>query len=73
MESVASTLARLIASREAVNRADLTCVTGLARSTVTVGLQMLQEAGIICYAKLTGLSHHGFCPAGLAARTQARR
>ena len=42
-ESVASTLARLIASREAVTRADLVRVTGLARSTVTAGLEMLQE------------------------------
>ena len=47
MESVASTLARLIASREAVTRADLVRVTGLARSTVTAGLEMLQEAGVI--------------------------
>src|SRR6516162_4075170 len=47
MESVASTLARLIASRAAVTRADLVRVTGLARSTVTAGLEMLQEAGVI--------------------------
>jgi predicted NBD/HSP70 family sugar kinase len=50
MESVASTLARLIASREAVTRADLVRATGLARSTVTAGLEMLQEAGVICNA-----------------------
>ena len=50
MESVASTLARLIASRAAVTRADLVRVTGLARSTVTAGLEMLQEAGVICNA-----------------------
>ncbi len=50
MESVASTLARLIASREAVTRADLVRATGLARSTVTAGLEMLQEAGLICNA-----------------------
>ena len=49
MESVASTLARLIASRVAVTRADLVRVTGLARSTVTAGLDMLQDSGVICY------------------------
>ncbi len=48
MESVASTLARLIASRTAVTRADLVRVTGLARSTVTAGLDMLQDGGVIC-------------------------
>ena len=46
MESVASTLARLIASREAVTRADLVRVTGLARSRVTAGLETPQEAGV---------------------------
>ena len=50
MESVASTLARLIASREAVTRANLVRATGLARSTVTAGLEMLQDAGVICNA-----------------------
>ena len=49
MESVASTLARLIASQVAVTRADLVRVTGLARSTVTAGLDMLQDAGVICH------------------------
>jgi predicted NBD/HSP70 family sugar kinase len=47
IESVASTLARLIASGVALTRADLVRVTGLARSTVTVGLNMLEEAGVI--------------------------
>ncbi len=47
VESVASTLARLIASHEAVTRSDLVRVTGLARSTVTVGLDMLEQAGVI--------------------------
>jgi predicted NBD/HSP70 family sugar kinase len=47
MESVASTLARLIASHAAVTRADLVRVTGLARSTVTVALEMLQQGGVI--------------------------
>jgi predicted NBD/HSP70 family sugar kinase len=47
MEAVASTLARLIASHEAVSRADLVRSTGLARSTVTVGLDMLTNAGVI--------------------------
>lgn len=47
VESVASTLARLIASHAAVTRADLVRVTGLARSTVTVGLDLLQQAGAI--------------------------
>jgi predicted transcriptional regulator len=44
---VASTLARLIASHQAVTRADLVRVTGLARSTVTIGLDMLEHAGLI--------------------------
>jgi predicted NBD/HSP70 family sugar kinase len=47
-ESVASTLARMIASREAVTRADLVRATGLARSTVAAGLEVLHEAGVIC-------------------------
>jgi predicted NBD/HSP70 family sugar kinase len=47
VESVASTLARLIASHAAVTRSDLVRVTGLARSTVTVGLEMLERAGVI--------------------------
>jgi predicted NBD/HSP70 family sugar kinase len=47
MHAVASTLARLIASHEAVSRADLVRITGLARSTVTVALDMLQYAGVI--------------------------
>lgn len=47
-ESVASTLARMIASQEAVTRGDLVRVTGLARSTVTAGLEVLQQAGVIC-------------------------
>lgn len=47
MQAVASTLARLIASHEAVSRADLVRITGLARSTVTVALDMLQDAGVI--------------------------
>lgn len=47
-ESVASTLARMIASQEAVTRADLTRATGLARSTVAAGLEILQEAGLVC-------------------------
>jgi predicted NBD/HSP70 family sugar kinase len=47
IESVASTLARLIASGAALTRADLVRITGLARSTVTVGLNMLEEAGVI--------------------------
>lgn len=47
-ESVASTLARMIASQEAVTSADLVRATGLARSTVTTGLGVLQEAGVIC-------------------------
>jgi predicted NBD/HSP70 family sugar kinase len=50
MESVASTLARLIASQVAITRADLVRVTGLARSTVTAGLDMLQDGGMICKA-----------------------
>lgn len=50
MESVASTLARLIASQVAVTRAELVRVTGLARSTVTCGLDMLQDGGVICHA-----------------------
>ena len=54
MESVASTLARLIASREAVTRADLVRATGLARLTVTAGLEMLQEAGVICHRRACG-------------------
>lgn len=48
IESVASTLARLIASHAAATRADLVRVTGLARSTVTAGLDLLQQAGVIC-------------------------
>ena len=47
VEMVASTLARLIASHLAVTRADLVRVTGLARSTVTIGLDMLEHAGLI--------------------------
>jgi predicted NBD/HSP70 family sugar kinase len=47
VEVVASTLARLIASHLAVTRADLVRVTGLARSTVTIGLDMLEHAGLI--------------------------
>jgi predicted NBD/HSP70 family sugar kinase len=47
VESVASTLARLIASHAAVTRSDLVRVTGLARSTVTVGLDLLEQAGVI--------------------------
>ena len=47
VESVASTLARLIASHAAVTRSDLVRVTGLARSTVTVGLDMLEQAGVV--------------------------
>jgi predicted NBD/HSP70 family sugar kinase len=47
VESVASTLARLIASHAAVTRSDLVRVTGLARSTVTVGLDMLEQTGVI--------------------------
>ncbi len=47
-ESVASTLARMIASQEALTSADLVRATGLARSTVTTGLEVLQEAGIVC-------------------------
>ena len=47
VEEVASTLARLIASHEAVTRSDLVRVTGLARSTVTVGLDLLEQAGVI--------------------------
>jgi predicted NBD/HSP70 family sugar kinase len=46
-ESVASTLARMVASQEAVTRADLVRATGLARSTVAAGLDVLQEAGVI--------------------------
>lgn len=42
-ESVASTLARMIASQEAVTSADLVRATGLARSTVTTGLGVLQK------------------------------
>src|SRR5664279_536126 len=49
VESVASTLARLIASHVAVTRADLVRTTGLARSTVTVGLDLLEHAGVIRY------------------------
>jgi predicted NBD/HSP70 family sugar kinase len=48
LELVASTLARLIASHAAVTRADLVRVTGLARSTVTGALDMLEQAGVIC-------------------------
>jgi predicted NBD/HSP70 family sugar kinase len=44
---VASTLARLIASREADTQADLVRVTGLARSTVTAALESLHAAGTI--------------------------
>jgi predicted NBD/HSP70 family sugar kinase len=47
VESVASTLARLIASHAAVTRSDLVRVTGLARSTVTVGLDLLVQTGVI--------------------------
>ena len=47
LELVASTLARLIASHAAVTRADLVRVTGLARSTVTGGLELLEHAGVI--------------------------
>jgi predicted NBD/HSP70 family sugar kinase len=47
MELVASTLARLIASHAAVSRADLVRVTGLARSTVTGALDLLERAGVI--------------------------
>ena len=50
MESVASTLARLIASQVAITRAELVRVTGLARLTVTCGLDMLQDGGVICHA-----------------------
>lgn len=49
VEMMASTLARLIASHAAVTRADLVRVTGLARSTVNVGLDMLKQAGVIEY------------------------
>jgi predicted NBD/HSP70 family sugar kinase len=38
----------MIASQEAVTRGDLVRVTGLARSTVTAGLEVLQQAGVIC-------------------------
>jgi predicted NBD/HSP70 family sugar kinase len=47
IQAVASTLARLIASHEAVSRADLVRITGLARSTVTVALDLLQDANVI--------------------------
>lgn len=47
LELVASTLARLIASHAAVTRADLVRVTGLARSTVTGALDLLEQAGVI--------------------------
>jgi predicted NBD/HSP70 family sugar kinase len=46
-ESVASVLARMIASQRAVTRADLVRATGLARSTVAAGLEILHEAGVI--------------------------
>ena len=49
VEMMASTLARLIASHAAVTRADLVRVTGLARSTVNVGLESLKQAGVITY------------------------
>ncbi len=47
VDVVASTLSRLIASHLAVTRADLVRMTGLARSTVTTGLDMLEHAGLI--------------------------
>src|SRR5436190_12428534 len=49
VDMMASTLARLIASHAAVTRADLVRVTGLARSTVNVGLESLKQAGLIEY------------------------
>ena len=49
VEMLASTFARLIASHAAVTRADLVRVTGLARSTVNVGLESLKQAGVITY------------------------
>lgn len=62
MESVASTLARLIASQVAVTRAELVRVTGLARSTVTAGLDMLQDGGVICHAAARRLSDVAVLP-----------
>ena len=47
MDVVASTLARLIASHAAGSRADLVRVTGLARSTVSAALDMLESGGLI--------------------------
>lgn len=46
-EVVASTLARLVASGEGASQADLVRVTGLARSTVTNGLDTLHACGVI--------------------------
>jgi len=67
-ESVASTLARMIASQEAVTRADLVRATGLARSTVTTGLEVLQEAGVVCNAGARATTGRGRPAKDLALR-----
>jgi len=48
-EVVASTLARLIGSHAAETQADLVRVTGLARTTVAVALDVLEGSGVIQY------------------------
>src|ERR1700733_8900467 len=67
-EAVASTLARMIASQEAVTRADLVRATGLARSTVTTGLEVLEEAGVVCNVAARATTGRGRPAKDLALR-----
>ncbi|MFZ4893778.1 ROK family protein [Plantibacter sp. Mn2098] len=46
-ETVGATFARLIASGDAETRADLARVTGLSRTTVSTGVEFLQDRGVL--------------------------
>jgi predicted NBD/HSP70 family sugar kinase len=58
-ESLASTLVRMIASGAAVTRAELVRQTGLARSSVTDALLILEQAGITQYGGVIGTTGRG--------------
>ena len=58
----------MIASQEAVTRADLVRATGLARSTVTTGLEVLEEAGVVCNAGARATTGRGRPAKDLALR-----
>ncbi|GLY31063.1 ROK family protein [Kineosporia sp. NBRC 101731] len=53
-EVIASTLARLISSGTATSKADLSRLTGLARSTVDTGIRTLESIGAV---RVGGLQH----------------